>query len=93
MNEKSKEQKLLELDRRIEKQKRITEKSLRKMASMEGYSLKKSDANSTNTDNLGGFMIVDAKTNAVVAGCRYELNELDVWKFVFDKMTKVKSES
>lgn len=92
MNEKSKEQKLLELDRRIEKQKRITEKSLRKMASMEGYLLKKSDANSTNADNLGGFMLVDAKTNAVVAGSRYELNELDVWKFIFEIMTKVKSE-
>ena len=80
--------KLEKIDRRIEKQKATTEKQFRTLLKKEGYQLKKSRVKNINADNLGGFMIVDANTNTIVAGSRYELNEMDVYNFTFDKITE-----
>lgn len=53
------------------------ERKLRRILSKAGYSLHKSRT-AISPDNLGGYMIVDASTNGVVCGSRYELTLDDV---------------
>ncbi|QGY44167.1 hypothetical protein GM418_11000 [Maribellus comscasis] len=60
------------------------ENKLRRELQKQGYLLNKSKVKNINTDNLGGFLIVDTSTNAVVAGSRYELNKHDVYRFIFE---------
>ncbi len=49
------------------------ERRLRKLAQKQGFVLRKSRVQLSG-DNLGGYMIVDPDTNAVVAGERFDLD-------------------
>lgn len=59
------------------------EQALRRTLNKAGYALHKSRAN-ISLDNLGGYMIVDAGINAVVAGSRFEMDLDDVFDWVQD---------
>lgn len=52
---------------------------LRRRAASKGYTIRKSRVRITHPDNLGGFMIVHAARNRLVAGACYglELGELE----------------
>jgi len=56
------------------------ENRIRRALAKRGYLLKKSRA-AESIDNLGGYMIVDANQNAVVAGERFNLSLDDVEQF------------
>lgn len=58
------------------------ESQLRHKLAREGYLLRKSRIKSENADNLGGYMIVDENTNAVISGSRFDLNLEDVKCFL-----------
>lgn len=58
-----------------------SKKQLRTLLSKAGYQLRKGRGK-TNADNLGGYMIIDANTNAVIAGSRFELTLEDVEIFI-----------
>ena len=49
------------------------EQALRRTLKAAGYTIRRS-RDCINPDNLGGYMIVDLSSNAVVAGSRYELS-------------------
>ena len=55
----------------------VNEEQIRRALKKDGYALRKSRS-TINADNLGGYMIVDIASNAVVAGPRYELSLEDV---------------
>lgn len=55
-----------------ERQAELRERRLRKKASRIGYQLKKSRA-SISLGNFGDFMLVDAYTNCVILGSRFDL--------------------
>lgn len=55
----------------------LTESSIRRALNSAGYVLRKSRA-PISSDNLGGYMIVDASGNYVAAGSRFELDLSDV---------------
>lgn len=62
-----------------------TEIQLRRKLIQKGYLLQKSRKRKTaenNINDLGGYMIVDANYNAVIAGSRFELTLEDVEIFV-----------
>ena len=59
----------------------MTEKSLRRALNKAGYALHKSSAQ-ISADNLGGYMIVDLYSNAVVDGERFDLNLEDVHQWL-----------
>ena len=54
------------------KTKGSTENALRKRLSRAGYKLTKS-RKAQSIDNFGEYMLIDAATNIVVAGSRYDL--------------------
>ena len=56
------------------------EQNVRRTLSKEGYSLHKS-RKPISVDNLGQYMVVDCRTNAVVLGNRYDysLNDILDW--------------
>lgn len=54
------------------------ERQIRRALSKAGYALRKSRIRNINADNLGGYMVVDATSNYVVAGARYDLTLEDV---------------
>ena len=58
------------------------ENKLRRVASKHGEIIKKSRKRSTEFDyhDQGGYMIVDAKTNGVVAGANFDLDLDDIRK-------------
>lgn len=58
------------------------EQQLRRALNKSGYGLHKSRAKTIYADDLGGYMIVDLATNAVVAGARFELELDEVADFV-----------
>lgn len=60
------------------------ENKLRRALNKAGYTLHKSRARTINPENLGGYMIVNAYINAVVAGSRFELDIEDVQDWVQD---------
>ncbi len=57
------------------------EQQLRRKLAEQGFSLKKSPK-PQGIDNLGGYMITDLKTNAVVHGNRFELSLEDVENYI-----------
>lgn len=57
------------------------ESKLRYALRGQGYSLRKSRVKQIHGNNLGGYMIVDANSNFVVCGSRFELNLDDVEQF------------
>ena len=59
------------------------EQALRRTLNKAGYALRKSRAN-ISLNNLGGYMIVDISTNAVVAGARFEMDLDDICDWVQD---------
>jgi len=59
-----------------------SEKHLRDQLQKAGYILKKSRLQSTNVNNLGGYMIINTWNNTIVAGSRFELQLEDVEKFL-----------
>jgi hypothetical protein len=63
----------------MDEQKR--EVRLRRMASRQGYRLRKDRARSWSIDHHGGYMIVDPAHGTKVAGQRYEmtLREVEAW--------------
>lgn len=52
---------------------------LRKVANDSGFDFRKS-RKTISADNLGGYMLTEIKTNAVVSGARYQLDIKDVAK-------------
>jgi len=58
------------------------EKYLRKKAKSFGLRLIKSRSRKINADNLGGYMIIDIKNNALVDGQRFDLSLKDVKKWI-----------
>ena len=54
------------------------EQKLRRTLKSAGYVLHKSRVRNIHLDNLGGYMIADIMTNAVVAGNRFQLSLEDV---------------
>lgn len=58
------------------------EQRLRRALNREGYGLRKSRTKNIHADDLGGYMIYDLATNAVVAGARFDLDLDDVAGFV-----------
>ncbi len=61
---------------------RSVEQKARRALRKDGYRLCKSRAKNMSLDNMLGYMILDASTNFVVAGSRYELTLEDVMDFV-----------
>jgi hypothetical protein len=59
-----------------------SEKQLREQLRKAGYILKKSRLQSTNVNNLGGYMIINTWNNNIVAGSRFELQLEDVEKLL-----------
>ena len=57
------------------------ENRLRRRLAKMGYLLRKSRA-SESLDNFGGYMIVDAYRNYVVAGSRFDLDLDDLEQFI-----------
>ena len=57
------------------------ENRIRRALAKRGYLLRKSRAEES-IDNFGGYMIVDANYNAVIAGERFNLSLDDVEQFV-----------
>ena len=53
------------------------EQALRRTLKAAGYTIRRS-RDSINPDNLGGYMLVDLSSHAVVAGSRYELSMAEV---------------
>lgn len=62
------------------------EQRLRRALYKAGYTLNKSRGR-FSADNLGGYMIVDYYTNAVVLGSRFELGLDDVNQFILECCT------
>lgn len=62
--------------------KKAKEQQLRRALNKIGYGLHKSRTNRVHADDLGGYMIYDLATNAVVAGARFELELDEVADFV-----------
>lgn len=60
------------------------ENRLRRRLAHEGYALRKSRDRSPHVDNLGGYMIVDAGRNFIVAGQRYDLDLDDVEEWLVE---------
>lgn len=60
------------------------EAKARRVAARHGYLATKSRKRSLSADNGGGFMLVDARTNRIEAGDRYDLSAEQVIAF-FDK--------
>jgi hypothetical protein len=58
------------------------EQRLRGRAERRGYVLRKSRVRTTNIDNYGGYMVLDANRNLVVAGPLWELDLDDVDRFL-----------
>lgn len=58
------------------------EQRLRRALNREGYGLHKSRTKAIHADDLGGYMVYDLATNAVVAGARFDLDLDDVARFV-----------
>ena len=57
---------------------KVRENRARRWANRHGLILRKSRAQMLSVDNLGGYMLVDAQLNAVVAGSRFDLGLADV---------------
>lgn len=57
------------------------ENKLRRALYKADFLMRKSRAD-ISIDNFGGYMIVDVKTNAVIAGSRFNLDLDDVEEFV-----------
>lgn len=61
-----------------------TEAQLRRAAKKQGYALKKSHSG-YSVDNLGGFMIINLNTNAIVAGEHFEMSLEDAERFLVEE--------
>lgn len=59
------------------------EKQLRSQLAAQGFGLTKS-RKPIGIDNLGGYMLTNLKTNAVVEGSRFELNLEDVENYLIN---------
>ena len=64
------------------KSKTPPESTLRSRVKRMGYVLRKDRAKSVNADHCGGYMIVDADMNAVVAGAKFDLTLEDVERWI-----------
>ena len=60
------------------------ESRLRKKLAKQGYALRKSRVKNINADNLGGYMILLAYCNGVIAGQRFSMSLDDVEQYVCD---------
>lgn len=60
------------------------EPRLRRLASREGYALRKSRAWNWSHDNQQGYMLVDVETNTAVLGGRYQAELTDIAAFFAD---------
>jgi hypothetical protein len=60
---------------------RRREDRARHLAWRQGYLLRKSRIREVNLDNLGGYMLIDANMNCIVAGSRWDLSleEVEDW--------------
>jgi hypothetical protein len=59
-----------------------TESQLRTLAWNQGMKLRKDRARSWNVNHLGGYRLVDADSNSIVAGERYDLTLAEVAEFL-----------
>jgi hypothetical protein len=52
---------------------------LRRRAAAKGYAIRKSRAHIINSDNLGGYMVIHADTNRLIAGACFglQMDELE----------------
>jgi hypothetical protein len=67
--------------------KNMSEAGLRSKAKRMGYSVKKSRRRD-DLNNYGGFMIVNASTNFVEAGFKFDLSLADVESFLSDSIAE-----
>jgi hypothetical protein len=57
------------------------EKRLRGLAAVWGYAIRKDRAQTLSLDHQGGYMLVDADRNCIIAGDRFDLDlgDLEKW--------------
>jgi hypothetical protein len=60
----------------------------RRLARRQGYVLRKDRARSFSVDHMGGYMVIDAAINGIVAGQRYDLSLGEVEDFLKDEEQK-----
>lgn len=60
----------------------MNESQLRSHARTLGYALKKDRARSWSVHHQGGWMIIDAERNWLVAGENFDLNDAEVEAFI-----------
>jgi hypothetical protein len=60
------------------------EQRARRAAKRVGLTAKKSRWRANSIDNYGGFCLVEARTNAVMAGARYDMTAEEVIEFCAD---------
>ena len=58
------------------------ESRLRRQLAKMGYILRKSRIRNWHGDNFGGYMIIEARYNGIIAGSRFQLSLDDVEQFV-----------
>jgi hypothetical protein len=64
------------------------EAKARRIAKRNGYSAHKSRWRSDSIDNFGDFMLVDAETNCVVAGSRFDISAEEVLELFEPEQSK-----
>ena len=58
------------------------EQRARRQLRQQGYALRKSRVRNWNIDNLGGYMVIEANRNLIVAGQRFDMSLDDVEHFI-----------
>jgi len=69
---------------------KVKENYLRRQAKRQGFILKKSRARKPNIDNRGGYMIVNAQSNYIEVGEKFDLTIDEVAKFLDEGEEKLK---
>lgn len=66
--------------------KTLSESQLRRRAARSGAVIRKDRARSWGLDHQGGYMVVDAETNCILSGARFDL-DLDDLMEIFAPIT------
>lgn len=64
---------------------RAREQRVRRKLKSEGLILRKSRVLHTHVDNYGGYMIINAYTNGIEAGLRYDMFLDDIERYAFEE--------
>lgn len=76
----------------MEVDQKVRENRLRRTARRLGLALRKSRVRSIHLDDFGEYMILDATSNAVVAGARSDYTIDDVEEFLTDYEANLRAE-